>query len=210
MRSPILARSSKIGVLIASTHRTNPVTKLPQISESRILGVAKYLSEDIGYRIVGTREHSLADKWMVEAAEQVKQNCQRIVKKTGRKLECEVWRQEGNGSHRYKYWTCIPSIQDLIIDFRFDMMGKRIYKSYVNLSNIVVRISDGTPEGKEHAVLFNAHLDSTLPSPGAADDALSVGIMLDCMRVLIETPDWSPKHAIIFRKVYIFLVSRSF
>ena len=91
--------------------------------------------------------------------------------------------------------------QGLIIDFRFDMMGKRIYKSYVNLSNIVVRISDGTPEGKEHAVLFNAHLDSTLPSPGAADDALSVGIMLDCMRVLIETPDWSPKHAIIFRKV---------
>ena len=86
------------------------------------------------------------------------------------------------------------------IDFRFDLMGKRVYKTYVNLSNIVVRISDGTPEGKEHAVLFNAHLDSTLPSPGAADDALSVGILLDCMRVLVETPDWSPKHAIIFRR----------
>ena len=80
------------------------------------------------------------------------------------------------------------------------MMGKRVYKTYVNLSNIIVRISDGTPEGKEHAVLFNAHLDSTLPSPGAADDALPVGIMLDCMRVLVETPDWSPKHAIIFCK----------
>jgi Zn-dependent M28 family amino/carboxypeptidase len=102
----------------------------------------------------------------------------------------------------------ISSIQDLIVDFRFDMMGKRIYKTYVNLSNIIVRISDGTPEGKEHAVLFNAHLDSTLPSPGAADDALSVGIMLDCMRVLVETPDWSPKHAIIFRKVYFFLLFR--
>jgi Zn-dependent M28 family amino/carboxypeptidase len=82
----------------------------------------------------------------------------------------------------------------------FDMMGKRLYKTYVNLSNIVVRISDGTPEGKEHAVLVNAHLDSTLPSPGAADDALPVGVMLDCMRVLVETPDWSPKHAIIFCK----------
>jgi Zn-dependent M28 family amino/carboxypeptidase len=78
------------------------------------------------------------------------------------------------------------------------MMGKRLYKTYVNLTNIVVRISDGTPEGKEHAVLINSHLDSTLPSPGAADDALAVGIMLDCMRVLIETPDWSPTHAIIF------------
>ena len=109
-----------------------------------------------------------------------------------------------------KYWTSMPSIQGLIIDFRFDMMGKRVYKTYENLSNIIVRISNGTPEGKEHAVLFNAHLDSTLPSPGAADDALAVGIMLDCMRVLIETPDWSPKHAIIFRKVYFFFVSRSF
>ena len=196
-------------MLITSTHRTDPVTKLPQISESRILGVAKTLSEDVGYRIVGTREHAIADKWMVQAAEHVKQNCQRIINKTGRKLECEVWRQEGNGSHRYNCWTSTPSIQNLIIDFRFDMMGKRVYKTYVNLSNIVVRISNGTPEGKEHAVLFNAHLDSTLPSPGAADDAISVGILLDCMRVLVETPDWSPEHAIIFRKIYFFFVSRS-
>jgi Zn-dependent M28 family amino/carboxypeptidase len=80
------------------------------------------------------------------------------------------------------------------------MMYKRLYKTYVNLTNIVVRISDGTPEGKEHAVLVNAHLDSTLPSPGAADDALSVGILLECMRVLVNTPEWSPSHAIIFRE----------
>lgn len=80
------------------------------------------------------------------------------------------------------------------------MMNKRLYKTYVNLTNIIIRVSDGTPEGKEHAVLVNAHVDSTLPSPGAADDALAVGIMLDCMRVLINTPDWSPKHAIIFRE----------
>lgn len=78
------------------------------------------------------------------------------------------------------------------------MMNKRLYKTYMNLTNIVVRISDGTPEGKEHAVLVNSHLDSTLPSPGAADDAISVGVMIECMRVLVNTPDWSPKHAIVF------------
>lgn len=77
-------------------------------------------------------------------------------------------------------------------------MGKRLYKTYVGLSNIIVRVSDGTEEGKEHAVLVNSHLDSTLPSPGAADDALSVGVMIDCIRVLVNTPDWQPKHAIIF------------
>jgi len=83
---------------------------------------------------------------------------------------------------------------------RFDMMGKRIYKTYVNLTNIIIRISDGTPAGKEHAILVNAHLDSTLPSPGAADDGLAVGVMLDVMRVLINTPDWSPKHSIVLCK----------
>ncbi|KAG5727720.1 hypothetical protein E4T56_gene20743 [Termitomyces sp. T112] len=161
------------------TELADPVTNLPQISEARILGFAKYLSEEIGYRTVGTVEHALADTWMVRQAEAVKRNCEEVVAATGRKLECEIWRQEGSGSHR------------------FDMMSKRLYKTYVDLTNIVVRISDGTPEGKEHAVLVNAHLDSTLPSPGAADDALPVGVMLDCMRVLVNTPDWSPKHAII-------------
>lgn len=63
--------------------------------------MAKHLSEDIGYRTVGTYEHALADKWMVDAAMQVKQNCERVVERTGRKLECEVWRQQGSGNHRY-------------------------------------------------------------------------------------------------------------
>jgi len=79
------------------------------------------------------------------------------------------------------------------------MMGKRLYKTYRNLSNIVVRVSNGTDAGKAHAILVNAHLDSTLPSPGAADDALSCGAMLEGFRVLTQTPGWSPHHAIIFR-----------
>ncbi|KAF9454480.1 hypothetical protein P691DRAFT_692720 [Macrolepiota fuliginosa MF-IS2] len=155
-------------------------TLLPQISEANILGIAKYLSEDIGFRTVGTFEHALADTWMVQQAEEMQRECERVVSETGRKLECEVWHQQGSGSHR------------------FDMMGKRLYKTYVNLTNIIVRVSDGTPTGKEHAILVNSHLDSTLPSPGAADDGLAVGVMLDCMRVMVNTPDWSPKHAIIF------------
>lgn len=78
------------------------------------------------------------------------------------------------------------------------MMSARLYKRYVNLSNIIIRLSDGTEEGKSDAVLVNSHLDSTLPSPGAADDALAVGVMIECVRVLINTPGWEPKHAAIF------------
>ncbi|KAF8715311.1 peptidase M28 family, partial [Rhizoctonia solani] len=81
---------------------------------------------------------------------------------------------------------------------KFDMMNKRVYNNYVDLTNIVVRVSDGTPEGKRNAVLVNSHLDSTLPSPGAADDAISVRVMLECIRVLTEPPGWQPVHSIIF------------
>jgi hypothetical protein len=65
------------------------------------LAYAKYLSEDVGYRTVGTREHALADAWMLQQANDIKQECERLAEETGRKLECEVWRQEGSGSHRY-------------------------------------------------------------------------------------------------------------
>ncbi|EDQ99733.1 uncharacterized protein LACBIDRAFT_315254 [Laccaria bicolor S238N-H82] len=57
---------------------------------SRILGVVKQLSEDIGYRTVGTLEHALADKYMVAQAEEVKKNCEKLMAESGRKLECEV------------------------------------------------------------------------------------------------------------------------
>ncbi|TFK20267.1 hypothetical protein FA15DRAFT_673638 [Coprinopsis marcescibilis] len=177
---PLLALWNHTNLPKPITEPFDPVTGLPQISESNILGVAKYLSEDIGYRTVGTKEHALGDAWLFNQVQLFQEECESIVYSTGRQLECEIWRQQGGGSHR------------------FDMMGKRLYKTYVNLTNIIVRISDGTDEGKQHALLVNSHLDSTLPSPGAADDGISVGVMLDSMRVLLHTPDWSPKHAVIF------------
>ncbi|KAI0032979.1 hypothetical protein K488DRAFT_48677 [Vararia minispora EC-137] len=162
------------------TDLVDPHTNLPQLSEAQILEYARILSEDIGYRTVGTAEHAAADAWLHGVAQRMGDECAQIAQSSGRKLECEVWRQEGSGSHR------------------FDMMGKRLYKTYVGLSNIILRVSDGTDTGKAHAVLVNAHLDSTLPSPGAADDALAVGVMLECIRVLVRTPGWEPKHAIVF------------
>lgn len=178
----------------------NLKTGLPQISETQILSYVRNLSEDIGFRTVGTAEHALADEWMIDKAHEVQKECQRLVEADPeRNLECEVWHQRGSGAHRY--------VPDFIISVsilmrrRFDMMGKRLYKTYTELTNIVIRVSNGTLAGKEHAVLVNAHLDSTLPSPGAADDALSVGVMLECIRVLTHTPGWTPAHAIVFRKV---------
>ncbi|KAF9224242.1 hypothetical protein BS17DRAFT_795711 [Gyrodon lividus] len=179
--APLYALYHQFTLPTPNAHPYDPQTHLPHPSEATILTYARYLSEEIGYRTPGTREHAEADSWMVRKAEEMKQLCEEVLKKEqGRKLECEVWRQEGSGSHR------------------FDMMGTRLYKTYVNLSNIVLRISDGTERGKASAVLINAHLDSTLPSPGATDDALAVGVMLECARVLVETAGWEPAHSVIF------------
>ncbi|KAL5492913.1 hypothetical protein ACEPAI_4361 [Sanghuangporus weigelae] len=157
------------------------VTGIPRLSERVVLDHARILSEEIGFRTVGTREHALGDAWVLKKVQELGKLCDAVVKlDPTRKLQCEVERQTGSRSHR------------------FDIMSARLYKTYVNLSNIVLRISDGTTQGKEHAVLVNAHVDSTLPSPGAADDALAVGVMLEAARMLIETPQWSPSHSIIF------------
>ena len=78
------------------------------------------------------------------------------------------------------------------------MMNKQLYKNYSSLSNIIFRISNTTLTSKEHTILVNSHLDSTLPSSGVADDAISVGVMMECIRVLVNTPGWEPVYLIIF------------
>ena len=85
---------------MAHNCRTNADNGLPQISEARILDVAKTVSEDIGYRIVGTEEHAQGDVWMVDQARAFKDECDALAQSQGRALECEVWHQTGDGSHR--------------------------------------------------------------------------------------------------------------
>ena len=139
--------------------RYDDVTGSPRLSEHLILSHARTLSEEIGFRTVGTHEHALGDAWVLEKVLELKELCDVALEKDPtRKLQCEVERQTGSRSHR------------------FDILSARLYKTYVNLSNIVLRISDGTDQGKENAMLVNSHVDSTLPSPGAADDALAVGV----------------------------------
>jgi hypothetical protein len=89
---------------ILMLRRYDPTTGAPSLSESAILEYARQLSEDIGYRTVGTREHALADQWMVNIAHKLKDLCD----KTNKTLECEVWHQTGSGSHRWVYHFSPP------------------------------------------------------------------------------------------------------
>jgi Zn-dependent M28 family amino/carboxypeptidase len=103
------------------------------------------------------------------------------------------------------YWTNRHRLM-FTNDHSHDMMSKRLYKMYIDITNVIVRVSDGTDQGKEHALLVNAHHDSQLTSP---DDALAVGVMLDCMRVLVDDETWSPTNAVIFRESTRCLMSLS-
>jgi len=76
------------------------------------------------------------------------------------------------------------------------MMGKSMYKTYTDLTNVVICVSNGIqqPVDKKHAMLVNVHLDSTMPSPSAEDDVHTVGVMLKCLHVLTHTPGWTPSY----------------
>lgn len=73
-----------------------------------------------------------------------------------------------------------------------------MWKKYLGIENVIVRLSNGTEASKSNAILLNAHLDSTLPSPGAADDAAGVAVMLESIRVLLHTPGLKLDTALVF------------
>ncbi|KAF9958496.1 hypothetical protein BGZ70_009173 [Mortierella alpina] len=67
---------------------------------------------------------------------------------------------------------------------------------YTNMTNIIVRLSCG-PECDQNAVLLNAHYDTTLGSPGAVDDALGCGVMMEIIRIMSLRPA-PKKNSVIF------------
>ncbi|ORY84283.1 hypothetical protein BCR37DRAFT_334118, partial [Protomyces lactucae-debilis] len=145
----------------------------PQFSEAKALEYVHSMADDIGYRIVGTQEHVKSRDWL-------KQEIHRLVgdlRKDPRRdalYEVEVLNQPGRGSHR------------------FDFMGKVVMKQYEDIENVVVRISSKmNGKSKQNSILVNAHLDSTLPSPGAADDGVGIAIQLEILRVMTSRLDVS-------------------
>ena len=138
----------------------------PQFSEAQALKYCHILADEIGYRIVGTKEHVDSRDWL-------KTEVIRLIKELeddpdrNALYEVEMLNHSGEGSHR------------------FDFMAKVVMKQYIDIENVVVRISSRVnPASKDNAILVNGHLDSTLPSPGAADDGLAIAIQLETLRII--------------------------
>ncbi|KAF9204115.1 hypothetical protein BGZ49_005664 [Haplosporangium sp. Z 27] len=170
----------------------DPDTGLYQyrFSEENVRKIVKHLSEDIGYRIVGTEQDQETQTYLINELKQLKEQAQREsariqarqsssdIKEVTALPQFDMWIQVADGSHQ------------------FDFMSKVVMKMYTNMTNIIVRLSCG-PECDKNSILLNAHYDTTLGSPGAVDDALPVGVMMEIIRIISQQPALK-KNSLIF------------
>ncbi|OZJ05360.1 hypothetical protein BZG36_01535 [Bifiguratus adelaidae] len=156
----------------------DPVTQLPVFSEYKAMETIKWLADDLGYRIVGTLEEKQSADYILQQLSTYK----RLAEKTEGGPKFDIWVQRKSGSHR------------------FDIMDHMVLKLYTDITNVIVRLScsDNHPSCSKDAVLLNSHFDTTLGSPGAADDAAGVAVMLEIIRVLVQENWDGKKNAVVF------------
>nr|KIR45346.1 hypothetical protein I312_05389 [Cryptococcus bacillisporus CA1280] len=142
----------------------------PQPSEEIVLSHVQAL-ENIGYRTVGTHEALAGEQYVLNQVLELVEKCN-----AGGILNCEWWHQKGSGFHA------------------FEIIDHEVLKGYGGISNIILRIAAfhppsynvSKPKVEKDAILLGSHIDSTMPSPGASDDGIGVGVMLDTARILVE------------------------
>ncbi|KAG0230894.1 hypothetical protein BGW42_000616 [Actinomortierella wolfii] len=159
---------------------TDPVTGQPHFSEGNVRRIVHHLSSNIGWRLVGTPEELEAKNYLIHELDTLREQS-RIHGLKHPELtlpKMDIWVQVGDGSHR------------------FDFMSKVVMKMYTNMTNIIVRMSCG-PECDKNSILLNAHYDTTLGSPGAVDDGLGIGVMMEIIRVM-SLKNAPSKNSVVF------------
>eukprot|EP00128_Syssomonas_multiformis_P015422 Colp12_sorted_trinity150504_noHs@28199 len=58
---------------------------------------------------------------------------------------------------------------------------------YSNVTNVLVRVSGKKAADKKHAILLSGHFDTSLGSPGASDDAVSMAVGLELVNNLVHS-----------------------
>jgi hypothetical protein len=160
---------------------TSDASGRPQPSESEVIAHITAL-ENAGYRIVGTHEALKGEQYVIDQVRALEGRCN-----DGGILQCDVWVQKGSGCH-----SCVP-LPGRFAEASFSIMDHDVLKMYGNVTNVIMRINTKNPPSGlrtgNDAILLGSHIDSTLPAPGAADDGMGVGVMLDIARVLVDRND---------------------
>ncbi|KAG0019181.1 hypothetical protein BGZ80_006200 [Entomortierella chlamydospora] len=167
----------------------NPTTGELQFSEANVRLITGHLSENIGLRLIGTESVDETEQYLIREIKELKEQA-KIEKATGQKNlpNFDMWIQVNDGSHRFDFMSKGKSELSTLVRCATSM--------YTNMTNIIVRLSCG-PECDKNAILLNAHYDTTLGSPGAADDALGVGVQMELIRILSQQPALK-KNSVIF------------
>ena len=145
----------------------------PLFSEERAMSHVSHLSRTIGHRQVGTPGLEEAEAYLRKEAEKIAGVC------------------EVTGTCEAKV-----SVSTVSGAFQYNKTGSPLYLSYAGLRNVLLTISPKGSEAKDKALLVNAHFDSALGSPGAADCASCVAVALESARALAASPD-PPKVAVL-------------
>ncbi|KAF9990085.1 hypothetical protein BGZ75_003632 [Mortierella antarctica] len=163
----------------------DPVSGKPQFSEENVRRVVRYMTKDIGYRVVGTEQELETKNYLIRELMTLKDEAKLEGLRHAQELpNFDMWVQVGDGSHRFDFMSKGKSFFSMVM------------KMYTNMTNIIVRLSCG-PECDQNAVLLNAHYDTTLGSPGAVDDALGCGVMMEIIRIMSLRPT-PKKNSVIF------------
>ncbi|TYH31616.1 hypothetical protein ES288_A01G186400v1 [Gossypium darwinii] len=144
---------------------------LDRFSEARAVEHVRVLSHDIGNRQEGR-------PGLREAAEYIKAQLERMKERAGSNIRIEIEENVVSGS------------------FAMLFLGHGISFDYRNLTNILMRISSIDSKHSDPSVLVNAHFDTTLGSPGAADCGSCVASLLEIARIIIDS-GWVPPRPII-------------
>ncbi|KAK8485551.1 hypothetical protein V6N13_090471 [Hibiscus sabdariffa] len=144
---------------------------LDRFSEARAIEHVRVLSLEIGNRQEGR-------VGLREAAEYIKAQLKKVKERAGPNIRVEI--------------------EENLVSGTFNMMflGYSMSFSYRNLTNILMRISSINSKHSDPSVLVNAHFDTTLCSPGAADCGSCVASSLEIARLTIDS-GWVPPRPII-------------
>lgn len=136
--------------------------RLDVFSGERAHKKVRVLAEDIGVRVLGSKENALAGEWIWEEVQKLKT----AAEAQGKRVELDRWRSSGSFS------LCRQSVKMTYV--------------YTDVENIAVKICGSADCSTGPFVLVNSHFDSASSSPGGSDAGGMIGVMLEMLSNVIH------------------------
>ncbi|KAL9655041.1 hypothetical protein ABK040_008824 [Willaertia magna] len=175
-----------VALLIAANYYYQSLLPSPEpqttdfqvFSEERALNHLNQLSKNIGVRLFGTTQEKRSTDYIV---------------KTIRKIISE------NKSNSF---IADLDIQNISNDVYLEMIDRKIFTSYSNVTNVIVKLMPIDKRLQHDGLLLSAHFDSGVTSPGFYDDGIPVVVMIETFSNIIQH---LRKNKVALKRPLIFL-----